>query len=199
VSPDANASSLFLIAKDLAKMQIWALVNEADIGRVRVGQQVNFTVAAYPREHFHGTVGQIRLNAQPMQNVIAYTVVVAIDNSSHRLLPYLTADVKFEIGRRRNVLRAPNEALRWKPTQEQRSAGGSEGDNLLWLVDKDGKHVRSIAVQTGLNDGTVTEVSGPEIKEGMEVVVDEASPWGSSRGESDNPFRPQIRRPTDGR
>jgi HlyD family secretion protein len=110
-----NAPSLFLIAKDLRRMQVWASVNEADIGRIKPGLPVRFTVDAYPGETFRGKVAQIRLNATMTQNVVTYTVVVETDNSDLRLLPYLTANLQFEIDEHRNVLLVPNAALRWKP------------------------------------------------------------------------------------
>ena len=96
-----NAPSLFLMAKDLRKMQIWASVNEADIGRIRPGQPVHFTVDAYPEQTFEGKVLQVRLDAQTSQNVVTYTVVVTTDNSDGQLLPYLTANLKFEVDRQR--------------------------------------------------------------------------------------------------
>jgi HlyD family secretion protein len=114
-----NAPSLFLIAKDLRRMQVWASVNEADIGRIRAGQPVRFTVDAYPGETFPGKVIQIRLNATMTQNVVTYTVVVETDNSNLKLLPYLTANLRFEVDQRKSVLLVPNAALRWKPRAQQ--------------------------------------------------------------------------------
>jgi len=114
-----NAPSLFLIAKDLKKMQVWAQVNEADIGKIRKGMPVRFTLDAFPGEVFRGTVAQIRLNATMTQNVVTYPVVVAFDNSDGKVYPYLTANVQFELDERHNVLLVPNVALRWKPRPEQ--------------------------------------------------------------------------------
>ena len=91
-----NAPSLFLIAKDLRRIQVWASVNEADVGRIHVGMPVSFTVATYPGKTFRGKVTQIRLNATMTQNVVTYTVVIGTDNADGRLLPYLTAQVQFE-------------------------------------------------------------------------------------------------------
>jgi len=113
-----NAPSLFLIAKDLTQMQIWVSVNEADIGSVYTGQPVTFSVDMFPGEIFPGKVGTIRLNASMTQNVVTYTVEVNIDNSSGRLLPYLTANVQFEVDRHKNVMLVPNAALRWFPDPE---------------------------------------------------------------------------------
>ena len=114
-----NAPSLFLIAKDLRRMQVWASVNEADIGRIRVNMPARFTVDAYPGQTFRGKVSQIRMNATMTQNVVTYTVVVTTDNSNGKLMPYLTANVQFEVDQRSNVLLAPNAALRWKPQASQ--------------------------------------------------------------------------------
>jgi HlyD family secretion protein len=114
-----SAASLFLIAKDLRRVQVWASVNEADIGRIRPGLPVRFTVDAFPGEVFRGKVAQIRLNATMTQNVVTYTVVVETDNSNLRLMPYLTANLQFEVEQRKNVLLVPNTALRWKPRPPQ--------------------------------------------------------------------------------
>ena len=115
VTPSLNAPSLFLIAKDLKKLEIWASVNEGDIGRIHVGQNAAFTVEAFPGRSFQGKVSQVRLNAQMTQNVVTYTVVVAIDNADGTLLPYLTAGVEFEVARHVGVLMVPNAALRMRP------------------------------------------------------------------------------------
>ena len=114
-----NAPSLFLIAKDLKRLQLWASVNEADIGQIHPDQTAKFTVDAYPHKTFHGVVSQIRLNATMTQNVVTYTVVVNTDNSNGQLLPYLTANVQFEIAHRDNVLLVPTAALRWRPQTSQ--------------------------------------------------------------------------------
>jgi HlyD family secretion protein len=113
-----SASSLFLLAKDLSRIQVWASVNEADIGRIHPGMKVRFTVDAYP-EDFVGEVAQIRLNATMTQNVVTYTVVVTTDNKDLKLLPYMTASLHFEIDHHENVLKVPNAALRWKPRPNQ--------------------------------------------------------------------------------
>src|SRR5205823_6028616 len=114
-----NAPSLFLIAKDLKRMQIWASVNEADIGQIHPGQAVSYTVDAYPGEVFTGQVSHVRLNATMNQNVVTYTVVVTTDNSKGRLLPYLTTNLQFRVSERTNVLMVPNTALHWQPQLDQ--------------------------------------------------------------------------------
>lgn len=129
-----NAPSLFLLAKDLKRMEVWVAVNEADIGQVREEQPVTFTVDAFPGETFKGKVGKVRLNASMTQNVVTYVVEVVTDNSSGRLKPYLTANVQFEIARRSDVLQVPNAALRYLPPVERITPGAK----AAW-ADSDGK------------------------------------------------------------
>ncbi len=117
-----NAPSLFLLAKDLTRMQVWASVNEADIGNIHAGQAVTFSVDAFPNRKFKGTVNKVRLNATMTSNVVTYTVEVTTDNSDGTLLPYLTANVSFHVDKRENTLMVPNGALRWFPTDEERVA-----------------------------------------------------------------------------
>jgi HlyD family secretion protein len=192
-----NAPSLFLIAKDLKRMQIWASVNEADIGHIHPGQPVTFTVDAYPGETFQGQVAQIRLNATMTQNVVTYTVVISTDNASGKLLPYLTANLQFEVSRRDSALVVPNNALRWQPQPEQvapdaRSVNvgsGKEGRGVVWVRDRE--FVRPVKVRTGVTDGTVTEIVSGDLAENAAVVIgtaqrDTSAPGGAS------PFTPTM-------
>ncbi len=117
-----NAPSLFLLAKDLTRMQVWVAVNEADIGQIHPGQPVTFSVDAYPGQTFRGQVSKVRLNASMSQNVVTFTVEVTTDNSSMKLLPYLTANVQFETNRRDDVLTVPNAALRYTPASAEQVA-----------------------------------------------------------------------------
>ena len=208
-----NAPSLFLIAKDLRRIQVWASVNEADIGRIHVDLPVRFTVDAYPGEVFRGKVAQIRLNATMTQNVVTYTVVVVTDNLDGKLLPYLTANLQFEIEQHTDVLLVPNAALRWKPRPEQvdpamrdtvqpdssAKNGGAkdaksskERDNRgrLW-IDFNG-FVRPVEVQIGPTDGTMTLIGGDGLKEGMEVIVGEGRKNDGDTAETTNPFAPKL-------
>src|SRR6266568_2057966 len=111
-----NAPSLFLIAKDLTKMQIWVAVNEADVGKIVPGAPVTFECDAFPGKEFTGTVGKVRLNATMAQNVVMYTVEVNTENLDKLLLPYLTANVRFVLSNESDVLMVPNAALRWTPS-----------------------------------------------------------------------------------
>src|SRR6185436_13979155 len=109
--------TLFIIANDLTKMQIDALVSEADIGGVAIGQDVNFTVDAYPYRTFKGKVSQVRYGAITNQNVVNYDCVVEVNNSDLKLLPGMTANVSIIIAERQNTLKIPNAALRFRPPE----------------------------------------------------------------------------------
>ncbi|MFZ0035128.1 MAG: efflux RND transporter periplasmic adaptor subunit [Sedimentisphaerales bacterium] len=196
-----NAPSLFLIAKDLKRMQIWVSVNETDIGNIHPGQPVNFTVDAFPGEVFRGEVGKIRLNATMTQNVVTYTVEVVTDNSSGKLFPYLTANAQFVVSNNNGFL-VPNAALRWTPCTQEiapefRTAETApetnqvSSDGVVW-VQQD-SFVRPINVKLGPSDGTKTEVQGDEIKEGMKVITGQQQQKTADTGTT-NPFVPQIRR-----
>jgi HlyD family secretion protein len=209
-----NAPSLFLIARDLTRMQIWVSVNEADVGRIQPGGVVKFTVDAFPGREFHGTVGKVRLNAQMTQNVVLYTVEINIENSDKALLPYLTANVRFQLSSQTNVLLVPNPALRWSPMSlaqiapDARSgisndppanepAGGGNppkkdqglqsSKRTLWV--KAGEFVRPIEVTASISDGMKTAVTADGLHEGDEVVTGETT--GAAAGVS-NPFLPKI-------
>jgi len=216
-----NAPSLFLIAKDLTRMQVWVAVNEADIGKIEQGQPVTFTVDAFPGEIFQGQVGKIRLNASMTQNVVTYTVEIITDNRSGRLLPYLSANVQFELNRRSDVLLVPTAALQWKPSPEQvtpqfretltanaasngksdgirsalskteRARGDAAKRGILWIPD--GEQVRPLRVRLGLTDGAMTEVEGEHLAEGLEIVTG-SQDQAAERSDATNPFAPKIPR-----
>ena len=116
VASSFSAPQLFLVASDLRKMQILVQVDEADIGQIQVGQDVHFTVEAYPNRTFPGKVHQVRLQSAVVQNVVDYTVVVALDNLDGKLLPGMTATVNFETAKAASVLRIANAALRFRAT-----------------------------------------------------------------------------------
>jgi HlyD family secretion protein len=211
-----NSPSLFLIAKDLKKLQVWASVNEADVGHIKSKQKVTFTVDAFPGQVYRGDVAadQPRLNASMSQNVVTYTVVVNTDNSGGKLLPYMTANLRFTVGRQSNVLTVPNAALRFRPLPEyvaeehredyiaasgRRRGGDSEADDegpldgdLVW-VEADG-YLRPVPVEVGLSDGARTEIRANDLDAGTKVVV--GMPQTSENENTTNPFAPQMfRRP----
>jgi HlyD family secretion protein len=200
-----NAPSLFLIAKDLTRMQVWVAVNEADIGKIHPGQPVSFTVDAFPGENFTGKVGKVRLNASMTQNVVTYTVEIITDNPEGRLLPYLTANVKFELKHLSNVLLVPIAALRWNPKTEQidpsfrkafeksdakadRAFAGMHW-SIVWAVQ--GQYVKPIPVTAGLSDGTMTEIQGQGLSAGLSVVTGIRDKETAS-SDTRNPFAPNF-------
>ncbi len=195
-----NAPSLFLIAKDLKRMQVWVSVNEADIGPIAPGMPVNFTVDTFQDHKFEGSVKKVRLNATMSQNVVTFIVEVETDNSSGKLVPYLTANVKFILEKKEHVLTVSNAALRYIPDYDlvpeeyksevptpnqpgaasQPRAGGKAGKG-----GKGGKGaglertvwvfanggIRPVKITTGLNDGINSEILSGDLKEGDLVVT----------------------------
>lgn len=193
VVSNMSASSLFLIAKDLKKMEVWASVNEADIGNIFEGQEVIFTVDAFPKEEFVGKVNKIRLNATMSQNVVTYIVEVSTDNSNLKLLPYLTANLSFVVKRSAGAIAIPNAALRWKPEADMIAKGFSaeekEGMRNVWVCEGEGL-VRPIPVKLGINDGVFSEVLSDNITEGMQIVTGAETVQISKK--STNPFMPKM-------
>ena len=164
---------LFQIAKDLRQMQIDTSVAEADIGQLRLGQQANFTVDAFHEREFSGTVKQVRLNPTIQQNVVTYNVVVTVANEDGALLPGMTANVRFAVNQKDSVLRAPNAALRYKPSDTDSAATKQSSKPVLYRLE-DGKPV-PVNVKTGIADGAFTEITEGGIKEGDKLVVREAT------------------------
>ncbi len=211
-----NAPSLFLIAKDLTRMQIWVAVNEADIGRIVPGAPVTFTCDTFPGREFDGTVGKVRLNATMTQNVVMYTVEVNTENPDGTLLPYLTANVRFVVQAETNALLVPNAALRWMPSSlaqvspeargwkpadpeaDAPAAGSKSKQNkapqgragTVWL--KEGEFVRPVEVKAGASDGANTVVESDTLRQGQEVVTGESAKTAQSG--TQNPFVPQFRK-----
>lgn len=171
VNSSMSAPSLFLIAKDLRKMQVWVSVNEADIGQIKVGQKATFTVDAFPGQVFKGEVHKVRLNATMSQNVVTYVVEITTDNSSMTLLPYLTANVKFILEERENVLAVPNAALRFTPPDAPPAPPAKDGKRIVWVLEDGKAHPRPIQIETGLNDGMNTEVVSGDLTPDMKVVT----------------------------
>lgn len=124
VAASLSAPQLFLIAQDLAQMQILAAVDESDISSIKEGQAVKFTVQSFPGRTFNGTVQQVRLQSKLTDNVVSYTAVVTLSNADSQLLPGMTATVEFITGSATNVLTVPNAALRFKPTSDELAASG---------------------------------------------------------------------------
>ena len=163
---------LFQIAQDLSQIQIWAQVDEADIGAVRPGAPVTFSVEAYPSQTFSGFVDQLRLAATKTSGVVTYTVIIKARNPDQKLFPEMTATVRIICEKRENVLNVPNEALRFhSPAEAASGIKTSDADHaVLWLQGADGKLVPR-AVWPGLKGDSSTEILKGEIKAGEEVVL----------------------------
>ncbi|MFI4941495.1 MAG: efflux RND transporter periplasmic adaptor subunit [Burkholderiales bacterium] len=198
VAASLQTPTLFKIAQDLSKMQIDSNFAEADIGGIRVGQTVRFTVDAFAERHFRGEVKQIRLNPTTVSNVVTYDVVVNVDNPEQILLPGMTAYVNIAVAERKNVLLVPNAALRFKPaiqnvqtpaaiqgagaqkdgaTLPGESPGGAKPkrdgfSGKVYVLEKG--ELKPVSVSLGITDNRNTEITGGELKAGDQIVVGDA-------------------------
>jgi HlyD family secretion protein len=129
VAASFSAPTLFTIAQDMTKMQVQADVDQSDIGNIKVGQPVRFTVDAYPDEQFRAEISQVRLNATVNQNVITYPVIISVANPDLTLRPSMTADVTIQVNTVKDVLRVPNAALRFRPPVDEDEAGQARGQS----------------------------------------------------------------------
>ena len=186
VAASFQTPTLFSIAQDLTKMQIDTNVDESDIGRAVKGQNVVFTVDAWPGKTFAGVVSQVRNAPIITQNVVTYDVVILVDNRELLLKPGMTANVTIEVKKYANVLKIPNAAIRYRPADKSKEAGGGTAGKKkepmgqrVYALGKDGKPL-PVSVKTGVSDGSFTELTGGDLKEGDLLVTGEA-PKGSSR------------------
>lgn len=173
VAASFNTPELFTIAKDLTNMQVVADVDEADIGGVKEGDRVTFTVDAYPDDTFEGTVKQVRLQATTTNNVVTYEVVISAQNADLKLKPGLTANVTIYTQERTGVLAVANKALRFTPTKEtvgkDMKIVDCKGKNKVWTFD--GKTLTAHPVSIGQTDGMHTEIT-KGLKAGQQIVTE---------------------------
>ncbi len=207
VAASLQAPTLFVIAEDLAKMQVDTSVAEADVGRLRAGMDASFTVDAYPSEIFRGTVRQIRNAPQTVQNVVTYDAVIDVANPDLKLKPGMTANVTFVYAQKDDVLRVPNAALRFRPPPDLAAfsaAGRPNGRNgggggapapkqvetpdqrAVWAVRGD-KPVQT-RVRLGISDGAFTEVVDGALQPGDQVVTDASGPPSGMAARLSRPF-----------
>lgn len=199
VAASLQTPTLFQIAQDLSEMRIDTSFAEADIGRIKAGQKVHFTVDAFPNRSFQGQVQQIRLNATTLQNVVTYNVRVSLSNPEQILLPGMTAYVNIAVDHRQDALLVPNAALRFKPTDadaidkektatgeserrtsEPGNGGGKSGrkksetaNGTVYVISNGA--LKAIGVQLGITDSRNTEVVGGDLKAGDRVITGEIS------------------------
>jgi HlyD family secretion protein len=221
VAASLQAPTLFTIAQDLSQMQVNTSIDEADIGQIKEGQEVLFTVDAYPDLTFEGKVKQIRLSPEIVQNVVTYQVILEVSNPELLLKPGMTANVTILVDYRENVLKVPAGALRFNPPTaegESSSYGEEEGahasnsrpptegsDSLspqdsenfkqdrVWVLDQGGKP-QPVPVQTGISNGSSIEITSGDLKEGDQVIIGFGNSAMMPTNQQVNPFVPQFRR-----
>jgi HlyD family secretion protein len=169
VAASFQTPTLFLIATDLTKMEVDANVSESDIGGIKLGNKATFTVDAYAKRTFEGKVRQVRQSPQNVQNVVTYDVVVSVNNSDLTLMPGMTAGSRIVVDQRNDVIRVPNQALRYVP--KNLAGAVQSGQAQIWVL-RDGQST-SIPVVAGLDDDSFTEIVSGDVKPGDLVIIAE--------------------------
>ncbi len=192
VASSFQTPTLFLIASDLKQMEVDTNTSEGDMGGVKGGNKANFTVDAFPQRVFQGTVTQVRQSPQTVQNVVTYDVVIGVDNSDLALMPGMTASTQIVIAQRNDVLRVPNQALRYVPgglsAAEAPGARTPAGRQPRVWVLHNGQPA-AVAVVPGLNDDNFTEIAKGDLHPGDQVITAESV--GQASGQSGSlPPRP---------
>ena len=196
VAASFNTPELFTIAQDLTDMRVIADIDEADIGGVKEGQRVTFTVDAFPADQFEGSVTQVRQQATTESNVVTYEVVISARNNDLKLKPGLTANVTIYILEKNDVLAVPSKALRFMPNEAILKEGqvieDVEAPRKLWTLE--GNEFKAHKVETGITNGMMTEITGG-ISAGTEVLVDFniSGPEMPQGQQTQNPFMPRPR------
>ena len=219
VAASLQAPTLFTIAQDLTKMQVYTNTDESDVGMIKPGQKVEFRVDAFPKQTFNGVVQEVRMNATTVQNVVTYNTVVSFDNPEMKLFPGMTAYVTIPVATANNVLEAPDAALRYKPDmssdqvkaafQKIGATGGAGRRNgsqqssgnasvaTLWKLGSD-KSLEPVIVRTGITDHTNTEIAQVlkgSLQEGDQLVTGKLGAGNSFAKSSSSPLTPAGRRP----
>ena len=169
VAASFQTPTLFTIAQDLTKMQINTNVDEADIGKIKIGQPVEFNVDAYPEIIFNGKVWQIRIAPITVQNVVTYDVVIKMDNPELKLKPGMTANVSILTAVKKDILKIPNAAMRFRPSDKNKMNAQQKGFGVWQLVNGEPNR---IPVSAGISDGSFTEVISGDIREGQEIIIE---------------------------
>jgi HlyD family secretion protein len=183
VAASFQAPELFTIAQDLTKMQIVVSVSEADIGKVKEGQDVTYTLDGYPDSIFDGKVTQVRLEPTTVSNVVTYSVIVEVDNEDLTLKPGMTANVSIITSKSENVLCAPSVAMKYTPETD----GKKYHTQGIWILED--KQPKRVDVKTGASDDSRIEISSKELKEGDKVIIGSSNVVKREKGAN------QMRRP----
>lgn len=196
VASSFNTPTLFKIARDLTDMRVIADVDEADIGDVKEGQRVTFTVDAFPDDTFEGQVTQVRQEATTESNVVTYEVVISAPNDDLKLKPGLTANVVIFTMEAKNVLAVPSKALRFTPREAMLNSDetitDTDAKEKVWV--KEGTNLKAVAVETGMTNGTLTQIT-KGLKPGTHVLTEVTAIQPEAEGEqqNSNPFMPRPR------
>ena len=202
VAASLQAVTLFTVAEDLTKLRLWVYVDEADVGSVKVGQNATFTVSAYPTRSFPAKITRVGFGSTITDNVVTYLTYLDVDNSDLSLRPGMTATATIKAKQLNDVLLVPNTALRFTPTNIdsdiQKSMNGKKGIatslmpsmprsnsrktakfnastssiKQVWVIDANGS-AKKISVKTGISNGHMTEITGGDLKVGMQVITDQ--------------------------
>jgi len=197
VAASFNTPELFKIAQDLTDMRVIADIDEADIGGVKEGQRVSFTVDAFPDDHFEGRVTQVRQQATTESNVVTYEVVISAPNEDLKLMPGLTASVTIYTMEKNDVLVVPSKALRFMPNEafleKDQTIADVKADHKLWTME--GNTFKAHKVEIGTSNGVVTEITGG-VAAGTVVLSDfnvSSTGEGEQQEQANNPFMPRPR------
>lgn len=196
VASSFSTPTLFKIARDLTDMRVIADVDEADIGDVKEGQRVTFTVDAFPDDTFEGQVTQVRQEATTESNVVTYEVVISAPNDDLKLKPGLTANVVILTMEAKDVLAVPSKALRFTPREAMLNSDETTTDTdakeKVWV--KEGSNLKAVAVETGMTNGTLTQIT-KGLKPGTHVLTEVNAMQVEAEGEqqNSNPFMPRPR------
>lgn len=196
VASSFNTPTLFKIARDLTDMRVIADVDEADIGDVKEGQRVTFTVDAFPDDTFEGQVTQVRQEATTESNVVTYEVVISAPNDDLKLKPGLTANVVIFTMEAKDVLAVPSKALRFTPREAMLNSDetitDTDAKEKVWV--KEGTNLKAVAVETGMTNGTLTQIA-KGLKPGTHVLTEVTAIQPEAEGEqqNSNPFMPRPR------
>jgi len=177
VAASFQAPTLFTIAQDLTKMQVSTNIDEADIGKIQVGEEATFNVDAFPDRKFEGTISQVRLSTQVVQNVVTYPVLIDVANPDLELKPGMTANVTIPVDSRSNVLKVPNAALRFRPDPAdlaeppgKEEKGVRKKESVVYTMNEAGK-LKPVSVRTSITDGNFTAIESRDLKAGQIIVV----------------------------
>jgi HlyD family secretion protein len=191
-----NAVPVLTIAEDLKTIWVEATVPEADVGNVKIGQEVSFTADAYRRK-FKGRVKQVRRAATTTNNVVTYPIIIEAENPGEMLFPGMTATLSIETARAEDVVVVSAAALRFRPRPEDRAEGEVPRGRKLWLKGEDGK-LQARVIEEGISDGSFVEIKNADGLEGKEAVIgyESANAPGVKSDSTTNPFMPKRNRPT---